>query len=410
MVRAVVGLTGAFGSGCTSAAKHLRDERGYRYVSLSDALRAEWNRQHVGEDATRHDLQQLGDNLRAEHGRAALVDLALKGVADDPELVVVDSIRNVGEVMALREAFGNHFVLIGVLARQDDRWDRIGSTQYTDNDLTQADFLADDARDKEEEETEHGQQVAKCIDESDMLVDSSAHDIGEFFAKVDEFAALAEGGQRYATTNEIFMHMAYSARHSSKCLKRLVGAVLVNDREDVVGVGYNENPVGTLPCAEEPKYGNRCYRDNVRNDKFESLMQEAARCPACGEPLRVEEGPPWRCSNCVEQGRKSNLEIYFFPDRAMSWCTAIHAEVRALLAAGAAARGTTLYTTTFPCFQCAEKITQVGIKDIWFTEPYPDTLAAKRLEIGRIEFRQFEGVRSSVFERFFSSVNRRTNP
>jgi deoxycytidylate deaminase len=112
----------------------------------------------------------------------------------------------------------------------------------------------------------------------------------------------------------------------------------------------------------------------------------------------------------VEQGRKSNLEIYFFPDRAMSWCTAIHAEVRALLAAGAAARGTTLYTTTFPCFQCAEKITQVGIKDIWFTEPYPDTLAAKRLEIGRIEFRQFEGVRSSVFERFFSSVNRRTNP
>ncbi|MEO8291494.1 MAG: deaminase [Actinomycetota bacterium] len=404
-MRAVVGLTGAFGSGCTSAAKHLRDSKGYRYASLSGALRDEWTARHGDVEPSRQDLQQLGDDLRAERTRSALVDLALGKIADDPNLVVVDSIRNLGEVRALREAFGDRFSLIGVLARQEDRWMRIGSTQYADHGLTQADFLDDDARDKEEEETPNGQQVALCVDAADMLVNSSARDIGSFYEKVSEFADLAAGGKRYAETHEIFMHMAYSSSHSSKCLKRHVGAVLVNDRGDVVGVGYNENPVGTLPCVEEPEYDFRCFRDNVRNDTFQSLVEEAARCPACGEPLQVEEGPPWRCSNCVAKGVKSNLEVYFFPDRAMNWCTAIHAEVRALMAAGPAARNTVLYTTTFPCFQCAEKITQAGVKEIWFTEAYPDTLAAQRLQIANIDYSQFEGVRSAAFERIFSTMN-----
>ena len=85
----------------------------------------------------------------------------------------------------------------------------------------------------------------------------------------------------------------------------------------------------------------------------------------------------------------------------MSWCTAVHAEVSAVLAAGERARGGTLYTTTFPCFQCAEKITQVGIKTVYYSEAYPDPHSGKRLELSGIDLRQFEGVRSSSIERFF---------
>lgn len=404
-VRAVVGLTGAFGSGCTSAAKHLRDTKDYSPLSLSETLRAEWKTRYGDQEPQRHDLQRFGDDLRAEEGRGVLVNRAMEALDPAAELAVVDSIRNVGEVEELRVRFGNRFTLIGVLATSNDRWDRIGAGQYTDKNLTQADFLEDDARDKEEEEMEHGQQVALCVDEADMLVNSSARNLRSLFEKVDEFADLASGAfHRFAEKEEIFMHMAYSASHSSKCLKRHVGAVLVDDRGDVVGVGYNENPFGTNPCVEEPEYDNKCFRDNVRNLKFQDLSARSARCPECGEALRVEEGPPWRCMSCAEQGRKTNLEPYFFPDRAMSWCTAVHAEVRALLASGQSARGTTLYTTTFPCFQCAEKISQVGIREIWFTEAYPDTLAARRLSMADIGYTQFEGVRSAAFERIFSTM------
>ena len=38
----VIGVTGAFGSGCTLAAKTSRDERRFQYVALSDVIRAEW--------------------------------------------------------------------------------------------------------------------------------------------------------------------------------------------------------------------------------------------------------------------------------------------------------------------------------------------------------------------------------
>ncbi|MCZ7626808.1 MAG: deaminase [Candidatus Methylomirabilis sp.] len=176
---------------------------------------------------------------------------------------------------------------------------------------------------------------------------------------------------------------------------------------EVVGQGFNENPSVTMPCVEEPGYGadlkngvpGRCYRDIVRYDSYRTLANQRARCPNCGRAIaepRTEE-PPWKCVCCG-----SNLEKYFWPERAMSRCTAIHAEVAALLIAGLRARGATLYTTTFPCFQCAEKITQAGVGSIVFNEVYPDIRAADRLKIANIEVTRFEGIRSGRFDEIFS--------
>ena len=60
-----------------------------------------------------------------------------------------------------------------------------------------------------------------------------------------------------------------------------------------------------------------------------------------------------------------------------------------------------MYTTTFPCFQCAEKIVQAGIVKVIYTEPYPDLYSEKRLLLSGITLSRFEGVRSSSFERLF---------
>ena len=222
-----------------------------------------------------------------------------------------------------------------------------------------------------------------------------------------EFVDLATGKKpRGATQDEILMNIAFSSSHSSKCVKRHVGAVVASSMGQVVSAGYNENPLGTNPCIEEPLYQRQCFRDIVRNEHFKRLSEQGAKCPVCGSELKYKPGPPWRCSACSSRKRKTNLESFFFPDRAMTWCTAVHAEVRAILAAGERARGSTLYTTTFPCAQCAEKIVQSGVRKVIFTEPYPDVYGAKRLELGHVELEQFEGVRSASFERMFS----RTKP
>ena len=113
------------------------------------------------------------------------------------------------------------------------------------------------------------------------------------------------------------------------------------------------------------------------------------------------------CPVCSDRGIKTNLEKLFFPDRAMNWCTAVHAEVRAILAARGSVKDGVMFATTFPCMQCAEKLSQAGIAEVVFTESYPDPAAADRLDLAGITYRQFEGVRSSAFERIFSALRPR---
>jgi deoxycytidylate deaminase len=404
----IIGLTGAFGSGCTTAAKHLRDTRNFAMVRLSDSIRAEWARSNKGEPS-RLELQRLGDELRQKNDPGILVDLSLREIAEKnkgqlPDNIVIDGLRNVGEINYLRDEYGYRFTLIAVLASFDSRWDRIEST-YTDKGLGRTEFIEDDKRDKNEE-TDYGQQVELCVDRADILIDNSTSvSTTEFKRKVLDFVDLATGKKpRGASQAEILMNIAFSSSHSSKCIKRHVGAVIADPNGQIVSAGYNENPLGTNPCIEEPEYENQCFRDIIRNDHFKSLSDRGARCPVCGEKIVFEKGPPWRCKACMAKGEKTNLESFFFPDRALNWCTAVHAEVWAILAAGDRARGGVLYTTTFPCAQCAEKITQSGIAKVMFTESYPDVFGAERLKLGHVDLEQFEGVRSSSFERIFSKT------
>lgn len=404
----VIGVTGAFGSGCTTAARYLRDERGFEMITLSDCIRSEWNKRNPGKEPSRLDLQKLGDELRQKNKNGFLIETTLNELNKkdgNPKYLVFDGIRNLGEIDQLRNTFGYKFSLLGVLAATDERWERIGSTTYIDKGLTRSDFILDDQRDSNEE-VDWGQQVHLCIDRADLLVNNAANvTLTAFKNKILEFIDLVSGTTvRSAAMDEILMNMAFSGSHSSKCLKRHVGAVVVDPSGRVVGVGYNENPLGTKPCVEEPEYGKQCFRDIVRNEHFKRLSERKILCPVCANQLPEIKGPPWRCPNCAKKEVKTNLESFFFPDRAMNWCTAIHAEVWAILAAGDRGRGGTLYTTAFPCFQCAEKITQAEIDEVIFTEPYPDPYSKARLTLAGIKLKQFEGVRSSSFERIFSRM------
>lgn len=408
MPKVVIGLTGAFGSGCTTAARHLKAQRSFAVVRLSEPLRAKWEVAHPRTEPPRLELQRLGDEMRQAQGRSAVVEAALGSVAGDPEQLVVDGIRNTGEIEHLRDRYGYRFTLVSVLSSQEARWERIGEVAYTAKSLTELDFHQDDTRDRNEE-TPWGQEVELCIDQADVSIDNPDDlTLRNYRKKVLEFVDLITGAKpRPAKREEVLMHIAYGASHSSKCLKRHVGAVVVDPSGQVIGLGYNENPLTTNPCVEEPTYENRCFRDIVRNKHFKDLGERGVRCPKCGEPLSVITGPPWRCGSCATNGVKTNLEAFFFPDRAMNWCTAIHGEAWALTAAGERARGGTIYTTTFPCMQCSGKIVQAGIKEIWFTEAYPDSPSLERLTLGQVKINRFEGVRSASFERIFAATKPR---
>jgi len=414
----VIGLTAPFGSGSSTSATILSERLSFKSTRLSFSIRQDFQNQNPGVEPTRSDLQTHGDQIRKEKHHGILVEVALNDLdtaTDTYDRIVVDGIRNVAEIEHLRDRFGNRFFLFALECPLSQRWERL-RPGYEKTGRSMGDFLHDDQRDHDEE-LGYGQQVQLCVDQADVLIDNS-DDVSQadLRTKLEDYADLVLGRKyRFARPIEIYMNVAYSASHGSKCIKRQVGAVIVsalpNVMGEVVGQGFNENPIGTRPCIEEARYGadlerrrpGKCYRDIVRQSGFVELVENGTHCPRCSEKIQLltTPGPPWVCAAC-----KGDIELYFWPERAMTLCTAVHAEVTAILSASGRAKGATLYTTTFPCFQCAEKIAQVGIANIVFNELYPDVRAAERLEIAGIRVLRFEGIRSRRFDEIFLKARR----
>ncbi|HVA20162.1 MAG TPA: hypothetical protein VMU55_08300 [Solirubrobacteraceae bacterium] len=280
----VIGLTGPFGSGCTTAAHMLTEaDPPFKRVKLSDVLR------EIGGDGSRGGLQDLGNRIRQSEGNEALVVRGIAGVLTDEPLkrIVIDGIRNLGEVRWLQHALGDRFALFAITADPTERYARTKDLFETSEEFYEA-----DRRDQGEEE-DYGQQVNRCVDYADVLIPNEHMEQWEYQSKLREkvvgFAALVEGRDvRYATDDEMLMNVAYSATHGSKCLKRQVGAVIALGNEPLAS-GYNENPNGLKPCIEQFK---ACFRDIVRHERYEGLATAQAKCPYCGEQMQHRLKPP----------------------------------------------------------------------------------------------------------------------
>ena len=75
-----IGLTGSFGSGCTTLRETLA-EKEFTTFSLSKIIHEKWREMNPGkpgEEATRRELQGIGNNLRKEKGNAFLMENAIR--------------------------------------------------------------------------------------------------------------------------------------------------------------------------------------------------------------------------------------------------------------------------------------------------------------------------------------------
>jgi dCMP deaminase len=169
--------------------------------------------------------------------------------------------------------------------------------------------------------------------------------------KVIELTNTIELGKR-DSWEEYFMSQAYIASLRSTCGSRRVGAIIVNSlnpgERKVLATGYNGNPPGDNHCFE-------------------------GGCPRFKARL---EGK-------IESGDYSDE----FP------CYAFHAEANALFQMsklGISTKDCIVFTTTFPCRQCAEKMLGVGIKKIYYCEGYPDEFSAEYLKKYKIEVEKIQ--------------------
>ena len=392
----VIGLTGSFGSGCSYIAKEiLEGQLGYKRFSLTEVLKKDFEATHSkkADQATRRELQDHGDTMRHDKGASVLADKVYsqieehKKTAKTGQNYVVDSIRNPAEIRALRGNFHDTFFLFGISAATEIRWKRV-QNKYR---LNRQQFNDDDKNDTGNASALHGQRVGDCFYEADVVLENEKNfavkgndDFKKLLGTVKEYVALLENPltrSRPIREEEALMATAYAISQRSSCIKRKVGAVIVDAFGNIISSGFNEVPRDEKPCSAE--YG-KCYRDHLFNEHFGAIPPELVL------PDKVLELRKW------------------FRDRfkILDRCRALHAEEIAILnlirnGKAPDLKECTLYTTTYPCKPCAQKIASVGIGRMRYLEPYPDPDSMVILENANVESRHFQGVTFRAYFRVY---------
>ena len=219
------------------------------------------------------------------------------------------------------------------------------------------------------------------------------------------------------TADEAGMYAAVSAASKSACLSRQVGASIYSAGGELLGVGWNDVPrgMGGLYSANDGDDDHRCFKWGGKvchNDRKKEELYEKIFDKLSGEGLLAEH---------------ANLEVL----RAqlvktpvkdlIEYSRSIHAEMEAIVSAARSGKlgivGGTLYTTTFPCHNCARHIVAAGISKVYYVEPYAKSLA---LELhsdsisvtsgadDKCTFLQYEGVGpDSILKLFHHGVERK---
>ncbi len=380
----VVGFTGSFGSGCTKLVKDFVTKRGYQYLSLSAILKDLYSSEKGG-PFCREDLQNFGDELREKNGSDFLAKEAFKIIEQNGwNEVVIDSIRNPGEINYFSSSVTDFF-LFGIYADQQIRWERVRE-KYRGN---MKDFERDDERDKNEK-IDYGQRITDCFIMADFIIlnNEPIIDENEAFrfaeAKFNKYFELIDKKSKFEPEeHEALMAMAYANSLRSNCLKRKVGALVVDTYGNIFSSGYNEVPWFSQPCK---KSVGGCYRDHLKN-KFATQLQDKLNDPGKIEIVK----------NLVHENFKG-----------LDYCRSLHAEENALVnisrfGSSSAIENSTIYTTTYPCNLCANKIVQTGIKKVVYLEPYPMKEAKEVFKEHKIVTEAFEGVLFNGYFRFLKN-------
>ncbi len=152
--------------------------------------------------------------------------------------------------------------------------------------------------------------------------------------------------ETYLTWDEYFMGIALLSSQRSKDPSTQVGACIVSEDNKIMSVGYNGMP------------------------KF------------CSDDLF-----PWS-----KDGNPLETKYMFV----------CHAELNAILNyGGGSLKGSKVYTTLFPCNECAKALIQAGIKEIiYMCDKYADTdsvkASKKMFDTAHVTYRQYEQTKNTV--------------
>jgi len=281
---------------------------------------------------------------------------------------IVNSLKHPDEVTRLRSIYTDGFYLIGVHSDEKRRLDYL----INEKGINATDAMKLVKRDADEIEG-HGQHTRDTFHLADFFVHLES-DLDQLKKSLWRILDLVFRNP-YITPNfdEYAMFMAFASALRSADLSRQIGAVIARKNE-IIATGAND-------C---PKAGGGLYWPEYDKDTHEYIDASKGRDFKRGVDSNKKEQ-----KNMIQQILKDldtsidkasvQRALLKSPIRDITeYGRAVHAEMEALLFCARNAvdtRHATLYTTTFPCHNCAKHIIAAGIKKVVYVEPYPKSKA-----------------------------------
>lgn len=435
----VIVLTGPLGSGLTTISRLLLDKlRDYNYnpheVKVSNIIKnvkISINIDETSPSKRIKSLQDKGNKIREEYGVSALANLCILEIVNirnknilenkQPEeakqnlriAYVIDSIKNPKEISLLRQVYGDSLFVIAVDCPFMDAVKRIKNEKNIDP--KEFEELAD--RDRNEEGVEFGQHTLDAISDADFYIrnDSNA-DIKKITKNLERFLNLIVGNHIITPTiHETSMYMAYAVSAKSACLSRQVGAVIIDEYNQVISTGCNDVPKfgGGVYNAESEISDKRCYNKGGKcyNDAHKEIIYKEVFDALLEKNKKIEQSDYSEIRKILSSTKIKQL---------IEFSRAVHAEMNSIInvsmSKNASTKNGKMYCTTFPCHSCARHIVASGITEVFYIEPYAKSLATvlhddaittSSTEEGKVKFLPYEGVAPIRYLDFFEMRNNR---
>jgi len=445
----VFALVGPVASGVSTASAYLAETLANKYkyrvadiIKLSDFIRTELPRVGLTEPPRValgdyiQKMQDAGNALREKFGRNYLVEKAIekiftyreaeggfrdKIVLPGRRAYIIDSLKNAEELQLLRQIYGDTLCLIGVFAPDMVRKQRLKNSGAVDDDIRK---ILD--RDEKEVLT-FGQQTRDIFVEADFFIcnDKKPEELRQ---KLERFLDIVfDAAIHTPNTAEMAMYAADAAAANSACMSRQVGVAIVSKTGELISVGRND----------VPKFKGGLYSEDdqsVYSEKTKSIEDQDNRCfkwqqKICHNDNRrsgildsvaIQIFKSGLLKPSVKVGDVRNVLAGTPVDNLTEFSRSIHAEMEAILAVAREGRhslvGATLYTTTYPCHNCARHVVAAGITNVVYIQPYKKSLAIALhgdaitedvTDNTRVVFRQYGGVAPRNYHKLFRPSSQR---
>ena len=306
-----------------------------------------------------------------------------------PVAYLLHSLKHPDEVKLLHHVYGGAFSLAGIVSSVDDRRNALAAKfePFGGGSALAESLIARDESDAANRV--FGQNVRDTYATADVFVPAgTGRDATNY---VDRYVQSLFGSPFLTPTqDEEGMQFAQVAALRSAAPGRQVGAALIPASGTPVIAGTNEVPrpgggqywAGHEPDHRDFKEGadpNPRYIDMMMTELFDRLKENGWLT----EHLNDLSG-----ATLLERAWQSNTkgESVLRGTRAsalIEFTRCLHAEQAAIInsaRAGVRTQDSILYTTTFPCHECAKMIIGAGIVEVRYIEPYPKSLVSRLYE------------------------------